>query len=86
MPALNVPSVILGIAIAARVPRINTTIISSTKVKACLFSSFIVTNQLKKKKMAETLANEIVLASDMNMESFALGKKNEAEKQADSAR
>jgi len=40
----------------------------------------------KKKKMAETLATEIMNASDVNMESYALGKKNEAEKQADSAR
>ena len=40
----------------------------------------------KKKKMAETLANEITLAADGNMESYAMGKKNEAEKQADSAR
>lgn len=40
----------------------------------------------KKKKMAETLANEIILASDGNMESYTLSKKNEAEKQADSAR
>lgn len=40
----------------------------------------------KKKKMAETLANEIVLASEGNMESYAMGKKNESEKQADSAR
>lgn len=40
----------------------------------------------KKKKMAETLANEIMLASDGNMESYAMSKKNEAEKQADSAR
>lgn len=40
----------------------------------------------KKKKMAETLANEIMLAADGNMESYAMGKKNEGEKQADSAR
>ena len=40
----------------------------------------------KKKKMFETLANEIVMASEGNMESFAMSKKNEAEKQADSAR
>jgi len=40
----------------------------------------------KKKKMAETLANEIIFASDANMESYAMQKKNEAEKQADSAR
>ncbi len=40
----------------------------------------------KKKKMAEALADEIVKASEGNMESFAFLKKNEAEKQADSAR
>jgi ribosomal protein S7 len=40
----------------------------------------------KKKKMAESLANEIMLASDSNMESYAMSKKNESEKQADSAR
>ena len=40
----------------------------------------------KKKKMAETLANEIILASQQNGESYAYSKKNEAEKQADSAR
>ena len=40
----------------------------------------------KKKKMAECLANEIMLAADGNMESFAMGKKNELEKSADSAR
>lgn len=40
----------------------------------------------KKKKMTETLSNEIVLASEGNMESYAMGKKNETEKQADSAR
>ena len=40
----------------------------------------------KKRKMAESLANEIMLASDGNMESYALMKKNEAEKQADAAR
>lgn len=40
----------------------------------------------KKKKMSEALANEIVLAFEGNMESYAMGKKNEAEKQADSAR
>ncbi len=40
----------------------------------------------KKKKMAESLAQEIMNAADLNMESYALGKKNEAEKQADSAR
>jgi len=40
----------------------------------------------KKTKMAEALANEIINASQGNMESYSLGKKNEAEKQADSAR
>ncbi len=40
----------------------------------------------KKKKMAGSLAQEIVNAADLNMESYALSKKNEAEKQADSAR
>ncbi|MBX4212522.1 30S ribosomal protein S7 [Candidatus Pacearchaeota archaeon] len=40
----------------------------------------------KKKKMSETLANEIMLAAQGNMESYAMNKKNESEKQADSAR
>lgn len=40
----------------------------------------------KKKKMAESLAEEIIKASQGNMESYSLSKKNEAEKQADSAR
>ena len=40
----------------------------------------------KKKKMYETLANEIILASEGNMESYAMTKKNDSEKQADSAR
>lgn len=40
----------------------------------------------KKKKMAETLANEIIQASQGNMEAYAVVKKNEGEKQADSAR
>lgn len=40
----------------------------------------------KSKKMAEALANEIMLASNKNMESYSMQKKNEAEKQADSAR
>ena len=40
----------------------------------------------KKKKMTETLANEIILASEGNMESYAMTKKNESEKQADAAR
>ena len=40
----------------------------------------------KKKKMAESLADEIIKASQGNMESYAVSKRNEAEKQADSAR
>tara|TARA_Y100000310_G_scaffold338209_1_gene427218 strand:+ start:630 stop:1265 length:636 start_codon:yes stop_codon:yes gene_type:complete len=40
----------------------------------------------KKRKMAETLADEIMKAAEGNMESFSLQKKNDAEKQADSAR
>jgi small subunit ribosomal protein S7 len=40
----------------------------------------------KKKKMAESLAEEIMKTADGNMESHAMSKKNEAEKQADSAR
>ncbi len=40
----------------------------------------------KKKKMAESLANELMLGANANMESYAMGKKNESEKQADSAR
>ncbi|MAE49467.1 30S ribosomal protein S7 [Candidatus Pacearchaeota archaeon] len=40
----------------------------------------------KKTKMVQALANEIMLAADGNMESFSLMKKNDAEKQADSAR
>ncbi|MEK6855818.1 MAG: 30S ribosomal protein S7 [Nanoarchaeota archaeon] len=40
----------------------------------------------KKKKMADTLAEEIIKASEMNAESFAHGKRTEVEKQADSAR
>lgn len=40
----------------------------------------------KKIKMAESLANEIIKASEGNMESYALSKKNDAEKQADAAR
>jgi len=40
----------------------------------------------KKKKIAETLANEIINSSEGSMESYACSKKNEAEKQADSAR
>ena len=40
----------------------------------------------KKKKMPESLAEEIIKASEGNMESYSYSKKNEAEKQADSAR
>lgn len=40
----------------------------------------------KKKNIAEGLADEIILASENNGESFAIKKKNESEKQADSAR
>lgn len=40
----------------------------------------------KKKKMFESLADEIIKAADGNMESYSYSKKNEAEKQADSAR
>ncbi len=40
----------------------------------------------KKKKIAETLAAEIIAASESSMDSYAISKKNEAEKQADSAR
>ena len=40
----------------------------------------------KKKKMSQSLAEEIMKAAEGNMESFAMSKKNEAEKQADSAR
>ncbi|MFH1289942.1 MAG: 30S ribosomal protein S7 [Nanoarchaeota archaeon] len=40
----------------------------------------------KKKKMVQSLAEEIMKAADKNMESYAMSKKNEAEKQADSAR
>jgi len=40
----------------------------------------------KKKKMALSLAEEIIKASEGNMESYARSKTNEAEKQADSAR
>lgn len=39
-----------------------------------------------KKKISETLANEIILASQKSNESFAVTKKIETEKQADSAR
>jgi small subunit ribosomal protein S7 len=40
----------------------------------------------KKKKMAETLADEIIKASEGSMESYAFSKKNESEKTADGAR
>jgi len=40
----------------------------------------------KKKKMVQSLAEEIMKAADGNMESYSRSKKNEAEKQADSAR
>jgi small subunit ribosomal protein S7 len=40
----------------------------------------------KKKKMAQSLAEEIMKAADGNMESYSKSKSNEAEKQADSAR
>lgn len=40
----------------------------------------------KKKDIQETLANEIILASQRSNESFAVTKKIETEKQADSAR
>ena len=40
----------------------------------------------KKTKIEQALANEIILASEGKPESFAVGKKGEAEKQANSAR
>lgn len=40
----------------------------------------------KKTKMVEALSNEIIKASERNMESFAVNKSNDAEKQADSSR
>jgi len=40
----------------------------------------------KKTKIAQTLANEIINASGGSMDSFAVGKKMESEKQANSAR
>ncbi len=40
----------------------------------------------KKKTISQGLADEIIMASQNNGESFAVKKKNEAEKQADSAR
>ena len=40
----------------------------------------------KKKNIAQAIAEEIMLSADKNQESFAMKKKNESEKQADSAR
>lgn len=40
----------------------------------------------KKKTMTEAIAEEIIMASENNGDSFAMRKKNESEKQADSAR
>ncbi len=40
----------------------------------------------KKKKIKEALADEIIKASEKNMESFSVQKRNDSEKQADSAR
>lgn len=40
----------------------------------------------KKKNIVQALAEEIIMASENNGESFAFRKKNESEKQADSAR
>lgn len=40
----------------------------------------------KKKTIAQGLAEEIIMAAEKNGESYAIRKKNEAEKQADSAR
>lgn len=40
----------------------------------------------KKKTITQGLAEEIIMASEKNGESFAMRKKNESEKQADSAR
>jgi len=40
----------------------------------------------KKKSLSQALAEEIILAFEKNGESFAMRRKNEAEKQADSAR
>ncbi len=40
----------------------------------------------KKKNIVQALAEEIIMASEQNGESFAMRKKNESEKQADSAR
>ncbi|MBU2503954.1 MAG: 30S ribosomal protein S7, partial [Nanoarchaeota archaeon] len=40
----------------------------------------------KKKSLSQALSEEILLASENNGDSFAVRKRNEAEKQADSAR
>ena len=40
----------------------------------------------KKKSIAQSIAEEIMMTADKNQESFAIKKKNESEKQADSAR
>jgi small subunit ribosomal protein S7 len=40
----------------------------------------------KKARIEETLADEIIFAYEGKMDSFAMGKRNESEKQADSAR
>lgn len=40
----------------------------------------------KKNKIADTLANELINASEASMDSYSVSKKNESEKQADSAR
>jgi small subunit ribosomal protein S7 len=40
----------------------------------------------KKKKMSDCLSEEIIKAAAGNMESYSMSKKNDAEKQADSAR
>jgi small subunit ribosomal protein S7 len=40
----------------------------------------------KKKNIVQGIADEIILASESNSDSFAMRKKNESEKQADSAR
>lgn len=40
----------------------------------------------KKRTMVQTLSDEIMKAASSNMESYAMSKKNESEKQADSAR
>ena len=40
----------------------------------------------KKKRMAEALAEELIKASENNMDSYSVSKRNESEKQADSER